>query len=342
MRGMYKTGENMPEINNSKISTTDHMSENISFSRGSLRFSVNSSSPQVIAGSDFSIFVIIQNPFDVSVTINQVQTHIPVELNDIYWVRARKEILEIADKYRTPREGRVIDFLHKLWDQLTKKKYYGIAIAVGTNVDEFKKKFIESFKIRQEEQKKRKMEEHDNFISELSSLNPEKKMEESQKNKPIYLDDYLKFCDPIVLQPGDSVVKQFILRTNHWLFFTPLKHRFQIQVRYTEGKIDHVDTIAYEQEIRSTMSAMVIGAVCGAIISTLLKNINSFSNIGSLSQALIVSILASFAVVIAFARKSSVQPIVSIEDFWGGTIIGFTVGYFGFNDFEHLFGSLQK
>jgi len=42
-------------------------------------------------------------------------------------------------------------------------------------------------------------------------------------------------------------------------------------------------------------------------------------------------------VVVAFARKSSAQPLVSVEDFWGGMVIGFTVGYFGFNQFLHLF-----
>jgi hypothetical protein len=47
--------------------------------------------------------------------------------------------------------------------------------------------------------------------------------------------------------------------------------------------------------------------------------------------------MASLVVVVAFARKSSAQPLVSVEDFWGGMVIGFTVGFFGFNQFFGLF-----
>ena len=62
--------------------------------RGSLRLRINTSSPKIAAGSDFSIFVVIQNPFDVPITIYQVQTHIPIELFDVNGLRldrARRE-----------------------------------------------------------------------------------------------------------------------------------------------------------------------------------------------------------------------------------------------------------
>ncbi len=146
---------------------------------------------------------------------------------------------------------------------------------------------------------------------------------------------------PIQLQPGDSIVKQFVLRTRHWLFFIPITHIFQIQVNYTGDGVDHTDTITYEQSIRSTMSAMAIGAACGAILGTLLKSLSispiASASDGSIFRAIIVSVLAGFAVVIAFARKNTAQPIVSIEDFWGGALIGFTVGYLGFDQFHGLF-----
>jgi len=54
-------------------------------------------------------------------------------------------------------------------------------------------------------------------------------------------------------------------------------------------------------------------------------------------QAVIVGGISSLAVVIAFARKTAAQPMVSIEDFWGGTLIGFSVGFFGFEKFLYLF-----
>jgi hypothetical protein len=34
-------------------------------------------------------------------------------------------------------------------------------------------------------------------------------------------------------------------------------------------------------------------------------------------------------VIVAFARKSSVQQVVSVEDFWRGVFTGFSVSYTG-------------
>jgi len=89
--------------------------------------------------------------------------------------------------------------------------------------------------------------------------------------------------------------------------------------------------------------------VLGAALGTLVKGLthepqtgtSGVTALGTL-QALAVSVMATIAVVVvvvvvAFARKSSAQPLVSVEDFWGGMVIGFTVGYFGFNQFLHLF-----
>jgi hypothetical protein len=156
------------------------------------------------------------------------------------------------------------------------------------------------------------------------------------------ISDYKKGLIPVQLQPGDSMVKQFVLRTRHWLFFTPLTHKFEIQVNYTGDGVDHTDTIAYEQSIRSSFTAIAIGSVAGAVLGTLLKTLRGSSAPDivkwSVLQALVVSALASIAVVVAFARKSSAQPIVSVEDFWGGALLGFTVGFFGFDQFLGLFG----
>ncbi|MFK8849115.1 hypothetical protein [Streptomyces sp. Ac-502] len=50
-------------------------------------------------------------------------------------------------------------------------------------------------------------------------------------------------------------------------------------------------------------------------------------------RGVMTGVLASL---VAFARKSSAQPFVAIEDFWGGAIIGFSVGYFGFQNFADM------
>lgn len=45
--------------------------------------------------------------------------------------------------------------------------------------------------------------------------------------------------------------------------------------------------------------------------------------------ALLGSILLGILLVIAFARKKDTQPLISVEDFWGGIFIGFLAGYQG-------------
>jgi hypothetical protein len=299
--------------------------------RGSLKLSVSSSNPQITAGSDFSIFVGIQNPFDVPITIHQVQTHIPVELIDVNGLR-----LDLAkhnkEFYSTQFFG---NFIESIKYRLTSGRIHsGIAVAVGTNFDpSAERDFIQ-------------MTMNLGHVTESSIVGvqftfPENPTPEELDQIFRRLIDYKTGLTPVTLQPGDSIIKQFVLRTRHWLFFTPLAHYFRIQVNYVMDGADHSDTIPYEQNIRSTLSAMVVGGASGAILGTLLKHFSSpseaFTFNNSILQALTVSILASFAIVIAFARKSNTQPIVSVEDFWGGALIGFTVGYFGFEQFSDLF-----
>jgi hypothetical protein len=151
--------------------------------------------------------------------------------------------------------------------------------------------------------------------------------------------DYKKGLIPVQLQPGDSVVKQFVLRTRGWLFFTPLTHKFQMQVNYSGDGLDHSDTIVHELTIRSTVAAVTLGAIAGAVLGTALKSLTEAASVPSrpFMRALASSVLASLAVVLAFARKNSAQAIISVEDFWGGALIGFSTGFFGFEQFRNLF-----
>ena len=145
---------------------------------------------------------------------------------------------------------------------------------------------------------------------------------------------------PVTLQPGDTVVRRFVLRTRNWLFFTPLYHNFIIKISYSSDEQDHFATIAYQANLRATMAAVALGAIVGAVMGSTVKNLNALQGFGSTSAMFytyLVSTIASVAVVIAFARKATAQSFVSIEDFWGGSLIGFSVRFFGFDAFLHLF-----
>lgn len=53
---------------------------------------------------------------------------------------------------------------------------------------------------------------------------------------------------------------------------------------------------------------------------------------------LLRTIIFSLIVIVAFARKSSVQQVVSVEDFWGGVFTGFLVGYTGEEFIKSILG----
>ena len=299
--------------------------------RGSLRLNVSTSSPQVGAGSDFSIFVVIQNPFDVPITIHQVQTHIPVELLDVNRLR-----LELAKDAPSSASSGLTAFRDRIKRNLAaRSRHTGVAIAVGTDFDPTVERDFVSVNTKVD------IMEANSSIVGVQFAFPTNPSSEELDRVFRRLADYKRGLIPVTLQPGDSTVKQFVLRTRRWLLFTPLTHTFQIQVNYSGDGVDHTDTVAYGQSIGATIGAISIGACCGAVLGAVLKQLSSADGTGAppVGRAIIVALLASLAVVVAFARKTTAQPVVSVEDFWGGALIGFTVGFSGLGQFSGIFGN---
>jgi hypothetical protein len=305
--------------------------------RGFPGINVTTASAQTYAGADFSIFVIIQNPFDVPITLGQIQTHLPVELYDVNRAvidHAQVRAVETVAAKRSdfPSIERWFAYRRFFREQQT-----GVAIAVGTN-------FAPEQLGREKGLPHVYVESGANIQGMVTGVNldfPQNPSTEELMQVFSQLTNYSKGLTPITLQPGNSVVKQFRLRTKSRLFFTPLAYTFQIQVDYVMDGVDHSATVPYQLTIRSTLGSIALGSVAGAVLGATLRSLTGPSYPGVVSlpiaRALAVSILASLAVVIAFARKSSAQTLVSVEDFWGGAVIGFTVGFFGFNQFFDLF-----
>jgi hypothetical protein len=302
--------------------------------RGALKLAVSASSPQVSAGSHFSIFVNIQNPYDVPITIYQVQTHIPIELIDInsrFIEHARRE--RERDRARSPWWRRpYVWFTEWLADQ---RVISGVAIAVGTNFNPATDRSLVSMTTSVGT-----MGEHATVVG-MQLAFPENPSAQELDRIFERVSARQQGLIPVTLQPGDSVVKQFVLSTRRWLFFTPLTHAFQIQVNYSADGIDHTGTVSYEQRVAAPLRATVFGAIAGAAAGSTLKSLTDQHWAGTTAflLALAAAMLSSAAVVIAFARKTAAQPFISVEDFWGGSLIGFSVGYFGFDQFSGLFKS---
>lgn len=144
----------------------------------------------------------------------------------------------------------------------------------------------------------------------------------------------------INLYPGDSLVKHFVLKTRRWLFFNPVSHTFQIQVRYRVDERDHVDTIPFSVDIRAPMRSSIVGAIIGSVLGLVVSEGRNSIDISTGDFWLTMSrtIIFALIIIVAFARKSNVQQVVSVEDFWGGLFTGFLVGYSGDSFVQSILG----
>jgi hypothetical protein len=146
----------------------------------------------------------------------------------------------------------------------------------------------------------------------------------------------------VELQPGNSTVRVFTVRTVNALFFVPSLYNLNIEVEYKIDEKTNHDTVAYEISVRAPLGAIITGPVIGSVLGYLVRiGLDSKILIELLTEAttkaphirfwagLVTAILIGGVVVVAFARKKDAQPILSIEDFLGGLFVGFLSAYGG-------------
>lgn len=146
----------------------------------------------------------------------------------------------------------------------------------------------------------------------------------------------------VILQPGNSTVQVFTLRTLNALFFVPSLYNLNIEIEYLMDNQSNHDTVSYQMNIRSPLGAIISGAVVGSIVGYIVRTATDEAALQRLFAptgtslvflrffvGLVAAVLIGAMVVVAFARKKDAQPILSIEDFWGGLFIGFLSAYGG-------------
>jgi len=167
----------------------------------------------------------------------------------------------------------------------------------------------------------------------------------------------------VALQPGSTVVYTAILYVEKSIVFTPSQYRLQFNVNYSfhakklslpneqyeqaeEGIF--TNTVAHELSIKPSVYSVIIGASLGGLTGSIARLLQitpsekwqTFSSTDIVTSVITIAvavILSSIAVVF-MVRKSEAQSFISVEDFWGGLLIGFFVGYTGTSFFEQLTG----
>ena len=298
--------------------------------RGPLSLTTSVSSPSITAGADFSIFVTVRNPFDVPVTLYEVQTHLPVELLDVNRAKLRNAL--DADGSQPDEAERPNLFRERLRARKALlDAQTGFATAVGTDFSPEATAELINASIQIHNAK-------DSTVAGVMFSFPENPTSEDLDSIFRRLTDYKLGAIPVQLQPGDQIVRQFRLRTRSWLFFTPLAHSFQIQARFSVDGVDHNSTVEYPVTIAAQLPAIAVGGIAGSILGTVLRMLTQpvGQGVGTAAEGILIAALATLAVVVGFARKTGSQSFVSVEDFWGGALIGFSVGFVGYNQFSDL------
>jgi hypothetical protein len=117
------------------------------------------------------------------------------------------------------------------------------------------------------------------------------------------------------------------LRAKQGLFFTPISHNFQIQIRYAVDNKENLTTQQFGLEIRAAFRATIIGGTIGGLLGALSRVLGE-GGVGDIKwPVVLVSGIFGAVAVVSFARKASAQKLVSVEDFWGGLLVGFLCGY---------------
>ena len=303
--------------------------------RGALKLEVSTSTPVVSAGTEFSIYVVIRNPFPVPVTILRTETHIPVELSD-----------EISRHNRRLKAEQKRSIELDAVNHVTRRVFLRLNHMLSNMFARFRVDSGPRVAIAYSPEEQIALSAHQPFmqVESKGGLNIEgdivggskwmldfSEMTGDEIRKILWdIDAYTKGGQPpVVLLPGNSLVMHFVLKTTRWLAFTPIAHTFQIQVRYEVDGQRQVDTVPFSISIRAAMRSSLIGAIFGSVLGSLVSQKQVFTDLQSLARILLTSVIFAVIIVVAFARKSNVQQIVSVEDFWGGVFIGFLVGYSG-------------
>jgi hypothetical protein len=157
----------------------------------------------------------------------------------------------------------------------------------------------------------------------------------------------------VALQPGDSTIRHFTLRTREWLLFQPASYNLPISIDYTIGGKHHRDTVEFLTSIRAPLRAVMWGAGLGALLGFVLhelvnkketdaivQSVHDFGSflaaVGVIGLSAAASILSAALTIVAFARKSDAQPFITVEDFLGGMFVGTVIGYGGQNLLQNL------
>jgi hypothetical protein len=351
-------------MNSSNLSTDAQTQAPI---RGAIRTAVSTSTEDLVAGQNFSIFVTIQNPFEVPLALHRVSTYLPTEFIDIDQLeRSRRaavleqHIAEIEEAGRDvglktsgilpPPRSRLSEFLRRFSGVSLRLPGAHLAIhaegpatAVARDLSATSEQLTVGLSLPMG------LGSITRTISRdlRSEVNPEEakriwreQLEDERKRYSRALNTLqLNPTLPTNLQAGNSTTRVFTLRSREQVWFRPASYRLQIEVQYEIGGVVNIDSIDRVLSVKASLSSMLLGSLLGGLAGWAARHGTTAALVPADALGAAIALILAAMTVVLFARKKDVQPIIAVEDFWGGVAIGFLVAYSGQGLLRGLIGS---
>lgn len=145
------------------------------------------------------------------------------------------------------------------------------------------------------------------------------------------------------IQASESGSYSFGAVVPGWLFASGGKLVFPAMIEYRYQDVVHTTDFEVEFTLRPPLKANALGAVVGSILGAISKGLRDQGpdffgqlGIGFIASTALATILSVVAVIYSSRRTGDAQPIVTVEDVWGGLLTGFLIGYAGHEYFTKL------
>ena len=284
------------------------------------------------AGRISTVRILLRNPFDEPVEILEIKGPRSSHLQE-----TQKEFLELTEN-RNLKESSQSGFdktkYKKISDKI-RRTFGGLSfsnITFGGIELEFPRQ-KKTLNIRAAPKSEIDI---DTDVSEYESINVQADEDAKIKFRPQPVESKPAETQVITIEPHCEAVAYFQVSTSGWLFFTPTRQTLSTQIRYKIKGNERSQVVSSGFDIKPPLKAMVVGSIIGAFLGSLAKTLNSalFPSYKIIAVSIGASIVMSLIASIALARKTGTQGFITVEDFFGGFVVGSLIGYGGSQYFE--------
>lgn len=334
---------------------------------GLLDLSVDLSVPEVFSGTEFTLYLHVKNPFAFPIWVKSVELALPTQLvgrpsgGDMTLRHSNARLLrrEAQRKLRgvAELENQIQKDLSQAHEHL-REELAARRLAYARDLDRLAG-LGEGAIVEAENEAEVHIEQARSSRIALRAQNSSVVHVESYQDlrEPERVPLLGSLPEKAALQPGSTDVWTIRLGSKRSPFFIPARYRLQLTVVYgldvpSEGTVSalHANTVTTTVPVRAALWTVLLGGITGGALGSLSRSLQSavtigtvFGNrLGTTLGSLLLALLLSGAAVVFSARKAEAQNFITVEDFWGGVVVGFLIGYSGTAAFAQLTGATPQ